>query len=82
LLATEDYRTAIVTGSEVKALMPDSIAASIANTNILYPAQQKQFNQALADGSDRLVAVLSGQPDPGEPVIKERNLCLQHLYLC
>jgi uncharacterized protein len=27
----------------------------------------------LADGSDRLVAVLSGQPDPGEPVIKEET---------
>ncbi|AFY69753.1 protein of unknown function DUF477 [Thalassoporum mexicanum PCC 7367] len=73
LLATEDYRSAIVTGAEVEAIMPESIAQSIANTNVLYPAQKKQFNQALSDGSDRLVAVLSGQPDPGEPVVQEKT---------
>ncbi|HEY9837120.1 MAG TPA: hypothetical protein V6D27_09510, partial [Vampirovibrionales bacterium] len=27
------------------------------------------YNQALTDVSDRMIAVLSGQPDPGPPII-------------
>lgn len=29
-----------------------------------------KYNQALIDASDRLIAVLSGEPDPGPPVVE------------
>lgn len=30
-----------------------------------------KYNQAFLDASDRLVAVISGNPDPGPPVVEE-----------
>jgi uncharacterized protein len=60
--------TAIETG--VKSLLTDDIAASVVNETILAPLKQdEKYNQAFLDASDRLVAVLSGEPDPGPPEI-------------
>lgn len=65
--------TAIQTGEEIKALMPDDIAKSVATETVAAPIRDgNKYNQALVDASDRLVAVLSGQPDPGPPVIEEK----------
>ncbi|NEQ99301.1 MAG: YgcG family protein [Cyanothece sp. SIO2G6] len=61
----------IRTGPSVKEMMADDIAASVANETIQVPLRQgDKYNQALLDASDRLVAVLSGQPDPGPPVVE------------
>lgn len=59
---------AIRTGDRVKAILPDEIAESVASETILAPLRDgNKYNQALSDASDRLVAVLSGDPDPGPP---------------
>jgi uncharacterized protein len=63
-------QAAIRTGDKVKALMSDAIAASVAQETLLVPlVQGDNYNQAFLDASDRLVAVLSGLPDPGPPQV-------------
>ena len=63
--------SAIRTGAEVKSLMADDIAESVAQETLQVPLRQgNKYNQALLDASDRLVAVLSGNPDPGPPVVE------------
>ena len=69
LLATEDHRTAIQTGLKVKTLLPDSIATSIADETMLYPARKSNYNQSVNEGMGRLEAVLRGNPDPGAPLL-------------
>jgi uncharacterized protein len=65
--------TAILTGNAIKSLMPDDTATSVAAETVAAPLRDgNKYNQALVDASDRLVAVLSGQPDPGPPVIEEK----------
>jgi uncharacterized protein len=62
--------TAIVTGDRVKSLMSDEIADSVANETLVTPLREgEKYNQAFLDASDRLVAVLSGKPDPGPPQV-------------
>jgi uncharacterized protein len=61
---------AIRTGEGVKLLLTDDIASSVAQETLMAPLREgDRYNQALIDANDRLVAVLSGQPDPGPPVI-------------
>ena len=64
--------TAITTGDKVKSLLPDNTAESVASETVLVPLRDgDKYNQAFLDASDRLVAVLSGNPDPGPPQIAE-----------
>ncbi len=51
--------------------LPAEIATSIAEDTLLAPLRQGggKYNKALIDAGDRLVAVLSGQPDPGAPEV-------------
>lgn len=63
--------TAIQTGAAVKSLLGDEAAESVAQETMMVPLRNgNKYNQAFADASDRLVAVLSGQPDPGPPVVE------------
>ena len=63
-------KTAIVTGDRIKSLMSDEIADSVANETLVAPLRQgEKYNQAFLDASDRLIAVLSGEPDPGPPQV-------------
>ncbi|MBW4519918.1 MAG: TPM domain-containing protein [Scytolyngbya sp. HA4215-MV1] len=63
---------AIRTGGEVKSLLSDEIARSVAQETVLLPLKEgEKYNQAFRGASDRLVAVLSGNPDPGPPQLKE-----------
>ncbi|MGF1512729.1 MAG: photosystem II repair protein Psb32 [Elainellaceae cyanobacterium] len=63
--------TAIITGSDVGTLLPADIADSVAQETMQAPLRQgNKYNQALLDASDRLVAVLSGNPDPGPPEVE------------
>ncbi|AFY77619.1 MAG: TPM domain-containing protein [Hydrococcus sp. C42_A2020_068] len=67
--------TAIRTGEAVKAIMSDEIAKSVASETVAIPLREgNKYNQALLEASDRLVAVLSGQPDPGPPSQQELNI--------
>ncbi|WP_448561221.1 photosystem II repair protein Psb32 [Trichothermofontia sp.] len=63
---------AIRTGDAVKAVLPDAIATSVANENILIPLREgNQYNRAFTEAADRLIAVISGEPDPGPPTEQE-----------
>lgn len=65
--------TAIRTGEAVKSMLADDIAESVAAETVAVPLRNgNKYNQALLDASDRLVAVLSGEPDPGPPVVEEK----------
>lgn len=62
----------IISGDKVKSLMPEAVANSIARETLMEPLRNgNKYNQGFTDASDRLVAVLSGQPDPGPPQIVE-----------
>ncbi len=65
---------AIRTGEKVKPLMPNEVADSVAFETTRIPASKGKYNQALADASNRLVAVLSGKPDPGPPQVEQVNI--------
>lgn len=73
MIDTVTNGTAIMTGEKVKSLMPDEIATSVASQTLLAPLRHgNKYNQAFLDASDRIVAVLSGKPDPGPPQIIEK----------
>jgi uncharacterized protein len=64
--------TGVVTGAVVKEVMSDTIATSIVNETMLVPLRTgNKYNQSFSDAVDRVSAVITGQPDPGPPVIKE-----------
>jgi uncharacterized protein len=72
--------TAIVTGDRVKSQMSDAIANSVANETVVAPLRQgEKYNQAFLDARDRLVAVLSGQSDPGAPQLAE-NIAVERTF--
>ena len=62
----------IRTGEGVKSLLTDEIAQSVVSETLQAPLRQgDKYNQAMLDAASRLVAVLSGQPDPGPPKIAD-----------
>ncbi|MBD2022378.1 TPM domain-containing protein [Leptolyngbya sp. FACHB-36] len=64
--------TAIRTGEQVKSVLSDAIAESVVQETVLIPLKEgNKYNQALLAASDRLTAVLSGEPDPGPPQVKD-----------
>lgn len=72
MIDTVSNGIAIVTGDKVKSVMSDDTAHSVAFETFLAPLRDgNKYNQAFLDASNRLVAVLSGQPDPGPPAIVE-----------
>jgi uncharacterized protein len=72
VLDTLSNRTAIRTGEAVKNILPDAIAQSVASETAIAPLRQgSKYNQSFLDVSSRLTAVLSGENDPGPPVIEE-----------
>ncbi|MGB3496414.1 MAG: TPM domain-containing protein [Elainellaceae cyanobacterium] len=63
---------AIHIGDGVTDRLSAEIAESVAQETALAPLREDdKYNQAFLDVSDRLVAVLSGQPDPGPPAVEE-----------
>ena len=61
---------AIRAGEQAKSLLSDEIAESVTSETMLAPLRDgEKYNQAFLDASDRLVAVLSGKPDPGPPQV-------------
>jgi uncharacterized protein len=74
VLDTLTNRTALVTGEQVTSVLTPEITESVLKETLTVPLKSLQYNQALTDMSDRVVAVLSGQEDPGAPQIKEVNI--------
>jgi uncharacterized protein len=61
---------AIKAGADINANLSPETADSITQETVMVPLRDgNKYNQAFADASDRLVAVLSGEPDPGPPVV-------------
>lgn len=67
--------TAIRRGETVKPVINDELADSIVNESVAIPLRDGgQYNRAFLITSDRLVAILSGKPDPGPPAAQEINI--------
>jgi len=72
MIDTVTNGSAIITGDKVKSLLLDDIALSVASETLAAPLRDgNKYNQAFLDASDRLIAVLSGEPDPGPPQIAD-----------
>lgn len=73
VLDTVTNDVAIRTGEAVKSLLTDDIAKSVAEETVLIPLREgDKYNEAFLAASDRLTAVLSGQPDPGAPQVADK----------
>ncbi|GAB1538612.1 TPM domain-containing protein [Scytonema sp. NUACC21] len=73
MIDTVTNGSAIITGDKVKSLLPDDIAESVASETLMAPLRDgNKYNQAFLDASTRLVAVLSGEPDPGPPQVADK----------
>lgn len=74
LLVLDDVTNgaAIRVGEQSAQRLTDDIAESITQETLLSPVRKANaYNQAFLAAADRLVAVLSGQPDPGPPMVEE-----------
>jgi len=70
LLVLDDVTNgaALKVGDTSAEMLPADIATSVVDETIAIPLRQdNRYNQALMSASDRLVAVLSGEADPGPP---------------
>jgi len=80
VIDSQTNKTGIHVGDQTKALLTDEIAHSVAQETVLFALKQgDKYNQALTDASDRLVAVLSGAPDPGAPTLEE-NIAVEGTF--
>jgi uncharacterized protein len=62
----------IQVGPATAEILPVDIADSVAQETVLYPLLEgDKYNQAFLEGTDRLVAVLSGEVDPGPPAFDD-----------
>ncbi|AFY86809.1 MAG: hypothetical protein CLLPBCKN_003490 [Chroococcidiopsis cubana SAG 39.79] len=81
VLDTLSSGTGIRVGDKAKSLLTDDIAKSVVTQTILYPLREgEKYNQAFLDASDRLVAVLSGAPDPGAPEQLATDVAVESTY--
>ncbi len=72
VLDTLTNNAAIRTGESTKELVDAEMAASIIDETVGYNIRKgNKYNQAFLDAGDRLVAVLSGQEDPGPPIMED-----------
>lgn len=72
VLDTLTNNAAIRTGNSAQALVNQDIATSIIDETVGYNIRSgNKYNQAFIDAGDRLIAILSGQEDPGPPEIED-----------
>ena len=58
----------ISVGEKAAEVLPDDIAQSIVDETMKVPLLRgNQYNQSFLNATDRLVAVMTGEPDPGPP---------------
>ncbi|NJL83470.1 MAG: YgcG family protein [Chloroflexaceae bacterium] len=71
VLDTLTNNVAIRRGEAASSLLTDAIADSVVAESVAIPLREGgKYNEAFLLVKDRLVAVLSGQPDPGPPAEK------------
>ncbi|MBD0334216.1 MAG: TPM domain-containing protein [Cyanobacteria bacterium Co-bin13] len=59
-------------GPAVEEQLTPDIATSVAQETVLVPLLEgDKYNESFLEAADRLVAVLSGQPDPGPPAFDD-----------
>ncbi|PSB13863.1 beta-propeller domain-containing protein, methanol dehydrogenase [filamentous cyanobacterium CCP2] len=62
---------AIRAADGLQSVLPEDTANSISQETVMVPLRNgNKYNQAFLDASDRLIAILSGESDPGPPVIE------------
>lgn len=72
VLDTLTNNAAIRTGDSAKTLVNAETAKSIIDETVGYNIRKgNKYNQAFLDSGDRLVALLSGQEDPGPPIMED-----------
>jgi uncharacterized protein len=72
VLDTLTNNVAIRSGDSAQGLIGAEVAKSIVDDTVGYNIRKgNKYNQAFLDAGDRLVAVLSGQEDPGPPIIED-----------
>ena len=74
VMDTLTNRTALRAGENLQSLLTPEIAQSVLKETMVVPLKNLQYNQAFVDAGDRMIAVLSGQEDPGPPVVQELNI--------
>ena len=74
VLDTKTNTISLVTAADIKTQLPDDVAKSIAQETALFQIRRGSYNQGLLDASDRLSAVVSGEEDPGPPVVEVQEL--------
>lgn len=72
VLDTLTNNVAIRSGESAQDLIGAEVAESIVDETVGYNIRKgNKYNQAFIDAGDRLVAVLSGQEDPGPPIMED-----------
>ena len=72
VLDTLTNNAAIRSGDAAQELLGAEVSKSIVEETVGYNIRKgDKYNQAFLDAGDRLVAVLSGQEDPGPPVMED-----------
>jgi uncharacterized protein len=72
VLDTLTNNAAIRSGSVAQGLIGAETIKSIVDDTVGYNIRKgNKYNQAFLDAGDRLVAILSGQEDPGPPIIED-----------
>ncbi len=72
VMDTLTNNVALRTGTTAAELVTPDIAESIVEETVGYNLRKgNKYNQAFLDSGDRIVAVLSGEADPGPPGIEE-----------
>ena len=75
VLDTLTNSSAIRQGETAKALLADDIAESVLTETLGIPIKEGgKYNEAIVGASDRLSAVLAGNPDPGPPEAQQLNI--------
>lgn len=63
-------RAGVYVGEKAASLLTPEIAESVANETFAVAAGEERYGTAVLDVSNRLIAVLSGEADPGPPQVK------------
>ncbi len=67
-------KIALRQGQDTQSLLTDDIATSVIKETVAVPLRSAKYNEAFLEASDRLGAVLSGNPDPGPPEVQSLNI--------
>lgn len=74
VLDTKTNTAAMITAADLNKTLPNEIATSVAKETALFQIRKGNYNQGLIDAGKRLEAVVTGEPDPGAPVIEVKEV--------